>query len=45
MKPIVICAWCVGFDPKDPANVGASHGLCAACSARLNAELDARHVA
>lgn len=39
-KPKAICAWCPNFDPKDPANIGKSHGMCSACSARLHAEMD-----
>lgn len=27
----VICAWCPDFNPRDPNNVGASHGMCAKC--------------
>lgn len=36
-----VCAWCPGFDPRDPAQAGRSHGLCPVCQARLLAELDA----
>lgn len=39
--PRVICAWCPTWNPRDPANVGASHGLCRRCERRLRAELDA----
>lgn len=35
----MICAWCPDFDPKDPANKEASHGMCPACEARWNAEV------
>lgn len=37
-----VCPWCPEFDPCDPAIAGASHGLCDACAARLNAEVDRR---
>jgi hypothetical protein len=33
--PVTICAWCPTFVPGDPANAGASHGLCDVCAARL----------
>lgn len=39
--PVLICAWCPDFDPRDPINKGASHVLCAACAAKIHAELDA----
>jgi hypothetical protein len=35
-----LCAWCPVFDPRDPANHGASHGICPACAAKLRASLD-----
>ena len=39
----LICAWCrasLGTAPCDPANAGlVSHGICATCAARLEAEL------
>lgn len=38
---MAICAWCPSFDPHDPANAGASHTICPACQARLNAACDA----
>jgi len=28
-----ICAWCPDFDPSDPKNAGATHGMCDACQA------------
>jgi len=31
--PVVVCAWCVDFDPTTVR--GASHGICAACAAKL----------
>jgi hypothetical protein len=34
-KPRVVCAWCPDFDPTDPANKNASHGLCADCKIRM----------
>ena len=34
-RPAAICAWCPGFNPRDPANRGVSHTMCAACFARL----------
>jgi hypothetical protein len=37
--PVTICAWCPTFVPSDPANQGASHGLCDACSTRLLAQV------
>lgn len=37
----VICAWCPAFDPTTQAP-GLSHGICPTCTARLEAELDAR---
>lgn len=40
----VVCAWCADFDATDPANLGASHGLCASCEARVSAEWDAAPV-
>jgi hypothetical protein len=39
--PHTVCAWCPDFKP-DPEVAGVSHGLCPACEARLNAELDRR---
>ena len=36
-----ICAWHPGFNPRDPANRGASHTCCPACEARLMAQMDA----
>lgn len=43
--PVFICAWHPGFDPTDPANKGASHGICPACLAKVNADLDRREAA
>ena len=37
--PPVICAWCPTFDRFAPANAGASHGICAACAAKLKKEM------
>lgn len=37
----VICCFCPGWTRADPANRGASHGICPTCSARLHAEMDA----
>lgn len=37
---MAICAWCPDFDPSDPRNAGASHGLCLPCRLRMNAECD-----
>jgi hypothetical protein len=31
----VICAWHPGFNPRDPANAGASHGICSECLVRF----------
>jgi len=36
---ITVCAWCPTFDKTDPANKGASHGICPACSKRLQTAL------
>jgi hypothetical protein len=35
----VICAWHPGFDRTDPANAGASHGICPSCLSRMEAEM------
>lgn len=37
---LVICAWCPDFDPKDPRNANASHGICPTCAARVHAAWD-----
>jgi hypothetical protein len=37
--PRLVCAWCPDFKPED-TRAGDSHGLCAACAARLHADLD-----
>jgi hypothetical protein len=38
-QPLVtICAWCPTFDRTDPKHKGASHGICPACRAKLEAE-------
>lgn len=29
-----ICAWCPDFNPRGPANEGASHGMCQTCAAK-----------
>lgn len=42
MMPTSICAWCSGFDRRDPANKGQSHGMCPTCAAKFQRELDAR---
>ena len=34
-EPVRTCAWCPGFDPKDPINKGVSHGICPACYAKM----------
>jgi hypothetical protein len=39
---VTICAWCPNFNKLDPANQGASHGLCVVCAAKLQAEVEAR---
>ena len=31
----VICAWCPDFDPRDPKNAEASHGMCPACAKKF----------
>lgn len=41
----MICAWCPNFDPSDPANKEASHGMCPNCEARWNAEVAAAEAA
>jgi hypothetical protein len=33
--PRVICAWCPDFNPLDPANANASHGMCPRCVAKF----------
>jgi len=40
--PPTVCAWCPGFNPRDPANRGKSHGICPACAARLEQQAEAR---
>lgn len=35
-----ICAWCPDFDPADPKNHGASHGICDACKDKMLAQLE-----
>ena len=37
----VICAWCADFNPRDPINAHATHGLCGTCADRLRADMDA----
>lgn len=37
----MICCYCPDWNPSDPANATASHGMCSTCEARLHAELDA----
>lgn len=44
MNAETICAWCPGFNPRDPENRGKSHGICASCQAKIDAQMDA-HVA
>jgi hypothetical protein len=34
-----ICAWCPTWNREDPANAGASHGICPTCLARLEQDL------
>jgi len=41
IHPRVICAWHPGWNPLDPANIGASHGMCASCEATMRAKMDA----
>jgi hypothetical protein len=36
-----ICCYCPGWNPRDPANKGASHSICPTCLRRVHAELDA----
>jgi hypothetical protein len=36
-NPPTVCAWCPDFQP--PTVPGISHGMCAACAARIAAEL------
>jgi len=38
--PVVVCAWCPEFDPTVPPAPGTSHGICARCSARFEAQAD-----
>lgn len=28
---VVICAWCPDFDPTNPVNADATHGICPTC--------------
>ena len=35
-----ICAWCPEFDPTVPPAPGTSHGICARCAARFEAQAD-----
>lgn len=35
--PPVLCAWCADFDPTTQAS-GLSHGICAECAAKLEAD-------
>jgi len=37
MKPI--CCYCPGWKPFAPENKGASHTICAACQAKVAAQL------
>lgn len=37
----IVCAWCPGFNAYAPENVGASHGICATCAARVREEMRA----
>jgi hypothetical protein len=39
--PRTPCPWCPDWIP-DPVFAGQSHGMCDACAARLNADLDRR---
>jgi len=40
---ILICPWCPGFDPRQSR--GASHVMCAACKAKLDAAIAAKEQA
>lgn len=33
----VVCAWCPDFKPTDEANRDATHGMCSACKAKMEA--------
>jgi hypothetical protein len=33
-----VCAWCQTFDPHDPNNKDASHGMCPSCAAKFAKE-------
>ncbi len=35
----VICPWCPDWDRTDPRNAGASHTICPACQAKIDAQL------
>jgi hypothetical protein len=37
-KLFAACPWCDDFDRKDPRNRGTSHGICAACEAKMRAQ-------
>jgi hypothetical protein len=34
-----ICAWCIDFDPRHPANRNATHVMCPACVHKVNAAM------
>lgn len=36
---VVVCAWCPGFNPRDPRNQGVSHGICLPCRLKIEASL------
>lgn len=40
--PVVVCAWCRGFDPA--TSKGVSHGICDACAAEMTAAFEAREI-
>lgn len=41
----VICAWCGAVISDGDESEGVSHGICSACKAKQDAELDAREAA
>jgi hypothetical protein len=38
--PKVICAWCPEYVPPKRGEPPVSHGMCAACAKRWNAQLE-----
>jgi hypothetical protein len=36
---VVICAWCPTFDPTDPINAHATHGMCPSCAQKFMGDM------